>query len=253
MATKLENKSTIKIVNEQNEKLDVLIEGNTNARSTIIFVHGLGVNKNEGKNLFVDIATQLENKFRIVRFDLSGCGASEGKEEDSNLYKWSKDLYTIIKYVRSKYDGNVYIIAHSFGTFVTARLSPPNIQKTVFVAMANKDTSGASIKARIKSRNGIVNEQGISIYPRTTGEVQKIGPSFWRELTKFNPILAVNTFASKTKLTIIEPNQDEIVKKENREGYEKMVDKYIKLDGSHEFAKPEDRKVLIQQINALFE
>jgi pimeloyl-ACP methyl ester carboxylesterase len=246
------NASSLKVQNEHGEKLDVVVEGNPNAKTTVIFVHSLGTNKDDDKNLFKDIAASFSDKFRIVRFDMSACGMSEGKEEDSNLYKWSRDLNSIIEYVKSKYDGEICIIAHSFGTFVTAKLSPSNVQKVVFVAMANKDTSGSSIKERIRSRGGVVNEQGISTYPRTTGEVQKLGPAFWTELAKFKPITEVGTFASKTKLTIIEPKQDEVVKKENREGYEGLSDlSYIKLDGGHEFPNPEDRKVLIKQLTEI--
>ncbi len=188
----------------------------------------------------------------MVLFDLSGCGKSEGKEEDSNLLKQSKDLKAIINYVHANYGGDTYIIAHSFGTFVTARLSPDNIQKIIFVAMANKDTSGNSIKDRIRSRGGTVDEKGTSLYPRTSGGIQKIGSSFWLELARFDPIAEVRKLASKTSLTIIEPNQDEIVKRENREGYDEIQNlHYIRLDGSHDFADPEQRKTLIQHVSSI--
>ena len=174
MATKLESKPKPEVRNEQGEKLDVLVEGKADAKATIIFVHGLGTNKNEGNNLFGEIASKLGDRYRIVRFDLSGCGASEGKEEDFNLRKWSRDLDSVLKYVKAHYKGEVFIIAHSFGTFVTTRLAPEGVKGAIFVAMANKDTSGSSIKARIRSRGGVVNEEGISTYPRSTGEVQKL-------------------------------------------------------------------------------
>ncbi len=51
----------IVIRNHKEELLDVLTSGNENAKTAIIFVHGFGSNKDENFNLFIDIATSLEN------------------------------------------------------------------------------------------------------------------------------------------------------------------------------------------------
>ena len=240
----------LKIKNENGEDLDAIIDGSANA--TVIFVHGLGTDKYDGANIFGDIAEMLSKRFRTVLFDLSGCGVSGGKEENSNLLKWSRDLNSVIDFVKTTYGGDIIIIAHSFGTFVTSKLSPNGIRIAVFLSMANIDTSGRFIKDRIRSRGGVVDENGISTYPRTAGGVQKFGPEFWKELERFEPVESIGTFAKKTKLTIIDPNQDEIVKDENRKGYSDIPNlKYVRMDGDHNFSKPVDRKALLDKVAGL--
>ena len=39
---------------------------------------------------------------------------------------------------------------------------------------------------KIKNKGGTIDENGISMYPRTSGEVQKIGSDFWRVMREIN-------------------------------------------------------------------
>jgi len=124
------------------ENLDVLIEGNKESNKILIFVHGFGTDKNEGFSSFLDLSKYFENDFLMIRFDLSGYGQSEGKDHEFQFQKAAGDVDSIIRYARRNYkDKDIYIVAHSLGTFIVSLLSPHNIKKIVFISIANSKTS----------------------------------------------------------------------------------------------------------------
>ena len=250
------NATSTKVLNEHGEKLDVVIEGNKNSKTTIIFVHGLGADKEENFNLFVDLSRPLLEKYQVLRFDLSGCGKSEGREEDSSCRKHSRDLNSIIDYTKQELRTSAYIVAHSMGAFVVSMLSPENIGRTAFITVPGSDTlkSIEALQNRIRSRpGGIVDENKTSIYPRSNGDVQKIGPDFWRSLKEFNPLAAMETELAKTDLIVFGALQDDVVDPKSVIEYKHIEGlRYVDLQGNHNFTKAKDRDVLISKINEFF-
>lgn len=246
----------IKIKNSNNELLDVFVEGNNKSKVTIIFVHGFAVDKHETAQYFDDLSSSLGLDYRIVRFDFSGCGKSEGRLEDKNYNEWSKDLSVIIKYVKKEYDKDIYILSQSMGCFITSIISPKGIKKTVFTGIPNNNTQFIinRISERFSSRSGAkINHGGISIFPRSSGKIQKIGQTFWQVLKEFNPLDKVKEFSKKTKLLIIHPKQDDIVGTEYLNDYSTVPGITIKwLDGDHSFTKLKDRKKLIEEVRSFF-
>ncbi|MEI7604061.1 MAG: alpha/beta hydrolase [bacterium] len=241
----------MKILNKYYEALDVLIEGNNESSETIIFAHGFGTNKNEGGKLFLDISNILKEKFRIIRFDFSGYGESEGNQEGVNLHKQAEDLESILNYTKSNYSGKVSIIAHSMGTYVTCLLSPDGINKTIFTGMPNTDMTERvkDLQKRIINKGGFINEQGISSYPRSNGSIQKLGASFWSAMREFQPAEALKNYSKKTSITIFKPMQDEIIGNESFEEYKNIPNvNFVELTGDHNFTNQVDREVLIKKI-----
>lgn len=240
----------IKIPNKQNELLDVWIEGNEKSKTSIIFVHGFAANKHY--DYFDTAAKEFSGNYRIVRFDFSGCGKSEGKLEDKNFNNWSEDLNAILDYVKNKYQGKIVLIAHSMGIFITSLLSPKNIFKTVFTGAPNSDTQYVIdfiSKTVLSRKQGIINYKGISIFPRSFGEIQKIGPSFWSVLKSFKPVEKITEFSTKTDVFMIHMKQDQIIGGKFLEEYSIIPNTKIKwLNGDHSFTKKEDRKKLIKEI-----
>jgi pimeloyl-ACP methyl ester carboxylesterase len=168
-----------KVKNKYNESLDVLVEG-IETDKVLLFAHGLGTNKDEGLGLFKDMSQALSKDFRIIRFDFSAYGESEGKEEDSNLIKTAEDLGVMVDFMKSNYSGEYYLIAHSMGTYTTGKLNPNGFKKIILTSVPNDipECSIERLSERIKSREeGILNYNSISTYPRTSGKVQKVGPT----------------------------------------------------------------------------
>jgi hypothetical protein len=248
--------TTPEIFNSHTEKIDVLVEGNNASPITVVMVHGLGVDKHETAGMFDDIAASLIDTYRVVRFDFSGFGKSEGRTEDFNYIKHADDLKAVLEYVKKTYKGTVFILAQSMGTFVTSLLCPMGITKTVFTGIPNSNTE--YIIERVVKRFGVklgavVNQNGISIIPRSSGAVQKWGPSFWKVLREFKPVDAVSNFSKNTNLYIIHPLQDEVVGPEYQKDYDAIANIKIEwINGDHSFKKPEDRTVLIEKIRQFF-
>ena len=239
----------MKIKNENGENIDLVVEGNSTSNITIIFVHGLGTNKDENLNLFIDLAKPFLPRYRVIRFDLSGCGKSEGKQEEASIAKHTKDLKAVLDFAESKYNGTKYILAFSMGCFVVLSLSPEDIEKTVFISPPNPDPQRIieSTKARISSRpDGKVVEDGISIYPRSAGSIQKLGPAFWGALKTFKPVEMLTEYSKKTDLILFRPMQDEVVSGQNISAYRAIKTlEYVELSGTHGFADLKDREKLI--------
>lgn len=244
------------IINVYGERLDTLVEGPDTASRTIIFVHGFGTDKHETHRFFDDLSLGLQRNFRVVRFDLSGCGKSDGRLEEKDFETWGQDLKTVITHTRNKYQGTIHIFAQSMGGFVVAMACPEGVAKTVFTGLPNSNTNFVIEKLvhRFQSRlNATIDFGGISIIPRSSGRNQMIGPTFWRVLRLFNPAYAVKKFSEKTKLLIIHPKDDEIVGHEYLSQYAKIPGVVVKwLNGNHGFQNIEDRNVLIKTIESFY-
>lgn len=249
--------TTIKLRNARNNKLDVLISGNENASTAIVFAHGFGSNKNENFNLFVDIAASLEKDFRIIRFDFSGYGESEGEQKDVNLDTMKDDLATVVEYTKGIHK-KVFIVAHSMGTFATILLKPLGIERIVFTSPPNSNTKLLieNIQARIEKNGGRVNEKGTTYYNRSNGDKQVIGSSFWETMRGFNPVGHTKFLSHYSSLAIFEPQNDEVVAKgsdlSHYISYGKLGIKCKDVPGDHNFTHPEDRSNLIAEINHFF-
>lgn len=246
-----------RIRNKSDEQIDVLVEGNPNAETTVVFVHGFGTDRNEGYNIFVDMSEALQGKFRIVRFDFPGYGKSGGRQEDVDYNKQARDLETILNWVRKIYGDKISIVAHSMGTFVVSLLSPENIGKTIFSAIPNANTDYliSFLQNRINSKpGGVVDKDGISLYPRSSGEMQKVGLSFWKVLRAFDLAKAVADYAKRSNLLIIHPLQDEIVGNKHLDAYKVIPEtEYMELDGDHNYSKRKDREGVIEIIQKFLE
>jgi len=245
------------IFNEQNERLDTLVEGNEKSTITIVMVHGLGTDKHETADLFDDVSHALIDVYRIVRFDFSGFGKSGGKTEDFDYHKHASDLNSLLDYVRRTYGGTIYIVAQSMGTFVTSLLNPSDSLKTVFMGIPNSNTQYIieRLTKRFSSKPGAyINIEGISTVPRSSGAIQKFGSQFWKTLKEFQPVHTVNEFSKHTELLIIHPKQDDVVGIEFQKEYDDIPGIEIEwIDGDHSFKKPEERKVLIKVIKEFFD
>jgi len=244
----------LNIKNIFGEKLDLLLEGDDESPHLIVFVHGWGTDKDEGFASFLEFADYLKNDFFIIRFDLSGYGASEGEDFEFQFQKAAGDADSVIRYAREHYpEKDISIIAHSLGTFVVSLLSPSNVHKTVFTSIPNSNPKFISeqLVGRIIAKGGKVDKEGISIYPRTAGGVQKIGKNFWRTLESFKPAKFIEELGAKTDLIIFKPMQDEVLENKYFEEYKELKNaRYIEVDGDHNFKKREDRANLFNQVKA---
>ena len=84
-----------------------------NYKATIIITHGLA----EHSGRYDDFTSYLnELGFNVIRYDLRGHGKSEGKRGALKSYKDPiSDLKALVRYVKDKFSGKVFILGHSLG------------------------------------------------------------------------------------------------------------------------------------------
>lgn len=246
-------KITPLIKNDLNEALDTWVEWEESepTKASVVMVHGFGTDKHETAGYFDDVASALVlNHFRVVRFDFSGYGASEGLQRDACYSKHIEDLNAVISYTSKTFSDPIYIFAQSMGCFVTALTSPTNIVKTVMTGIPNADPKIIidRVISRFGSRPGaILNMEGISYLPRSTGKTQEIGPQFWVDISRIKPIETVRNYARQTELLVVSWNNDEIIGKETMDLYDTVKElKHLWLNGNHSVNNPIDRQHFIK-------
>jgi pimeloyl-ACP methyl ester carboxylesterase len=243
------------VENQWGEKLEVALGGDIQSEQIVIFVHGFGVDMHETGGLFDYEAKQLGDRFLTVQFSLSGCGKSEGKSEEMNYKKHAGDLGAVIDWVRHNYPGKrINILTHSMGGFVTLVLSSEGIEKIVMVGLPNYDigTIRKRILNRFATRQGaVLNIDGVSILPRSSGLMQKIGPSFWGELEKIEPLPLLEDYAAKTKIKLIHMREDEILGRDFIDAYHQVPGVESGwIDGDHSVTQADYRKQLMAKIES---
>ena len=240
----------MKLTNPSGEKLDVLIEGNQKSTKTIVFVFGFGNTIKKDASMFSSLTRFFQDKYRIIRFDYSGYGKSQGKKQDFNLKKQASDLHVILEYVKERYQGDTILISHSFGALVTLFLNPKSVSKTIFIAPSptTKETID-TIKQNFKDKKGKYLPNGTSIYYHTSGSMSKLTPKFWKTLKDFKDTEALKKYALLTKLLVIKPLQEEIaIDKDHQRYLTNPKINFIRIKGNHNFTKTEDRQVLMGKI-----
>ena len=111
------------VKNNNNENIFVEIYEPKFVKETIVFCHGItGCRKGRTKddNYFQVLANRLcENNYRVVLFDFSGHGDSEGEDYNVTLSKSTSELDCILKKVIKKNDV-VNFLVFSYGAAVLA-------------------------------------------------------------------------------------------------------------------------------------
>jgi hypothetical protein len=236
------------IKNKSGEKLDTWVETpKGEIKANVIMVHGFGTNKGETAGYFDDISKALvSDNFRVIRFDFSGYGKSEGIQEDVCYSKQVDDLRSVWQFVTANYHEPIHILAQSMGCWVTSITSLDGVGKTLMTGIPNADPQLIidRITERFGSRVGAkLDFAGISELPRSTGEIQKIGPKFWQEIKNLDPVVSIDNYSKKTDLLIIHWLEDEIIGREALELYDAIPTVKSKwLHGNHSVSNPDDRK-----------
>jgi len=244
-------KETIGIRNSKNEMLEVVVSypNEKDPEGVIIFVHGFGSNLHENFHLFDDMVKVLHKDYRCIQFSFSGYGGSEGNQEDVTLEKMKDDLKAIIRYATIG-DRPYSVIAHSLGALVASKTIDPYKCKRILLtspSQINPMETLSGIQKRIIASGGDLNESGISTYPRTSGEVQKIGPLFWEKFRTWNFARRLRLIKRQLRdsLKVIIPKDDEVVKQDGLSFFKYEKINHVVLDGDHNFSKSKDRALLI--------
>lgn len=112
----------------------VLVEGNTESNTFLLFVHG-----GPGTSSFFYntdyISNNIEDKYACVYWDERNAGASQGNAngDNLNLKQMTDDLKKVILVLKSRYgkDVSVFILGHSFGGLLTSSFMTADNNQTM--------------------------------------------------------------------------------------------------------------------------
>lgn len=117
------------IMNEENERIYVEVHSPQSAKSTIVFCHGItGCRKGRTQedSYFQDLADRLMKlNYRVILFDFSGHGDSEGNDYDVCLSKSTKELERVFRQEVPD-EKNVNFLAFSYGASVLCNFLSEN-------------------------------------------------------------------------------------------------------------------------------
>ena len=102
----------------------------------VCLVHGFYGNKDEWGMFTIMAAELAERGIAAYRFDLSGCGESEGNYTDTNLTKLAEDVEAILEFVQSQSivdRARIGLIGFSLGTTAILALRPSSIRCLVMI------------------------------------------------------------------------------------------------------------------------
>lgn len=89
---------------------------NNNLKGLIVLCHGLGGNKDEWENIFVDLAGELcRAGFKVLRFDFRGHGESGLESEQMTIEGELMDLKAVVSQIAGE-NSKVGLLGYSFGT-----------------------------------------------------------------------------------------------------------------------------------------
>lgn len=114
----------------------------------------------------------------------------------------------------------------------------------------NTDVVITRVKERFGSRPGAVLDiHGVSLLPRSTGKIQKIGSQFWIDIKNLQPVKIISDYSKKTKLMIVHWERDEIIGKDYLDEYDQIPTlTSVWLPGDHSVTNKDDRQNFIKKM-----
>ncbi len=138
------NEEAFFIENEKQKIFCIFHEGDKH-KPLAIFVHGFsGHHMGMHNCFFVHAARELVKKgYNVLRFDFRGSGNSEGSFLKQNMSSMISDLEAIIRYAKKnlKFNGNIVLIGHSRGFFVSLFVANEFKEVKALVSLAGRVSS----------------------------------------------------------------------------------------------------------------
>ncbi|OGL58883.1 hypothetical protein A3H10_02495 [Candidatus Uhrbacteria bacterium RIFCSPLOWO2_12_FULL_46_10] len=200
----------VSVVNSSGEKL-IGLETKPSVEQpqypAVIMVHGFYGNKDEC-GIFTTIVSALAEQGIVgYRFDLSGCGESEGSYAETTLTKLAEDVESILEFVESQPSVDrvrIGLIGFSLGTTAILALRPRNIRCLVMIG---------SVAHPYEILQVLFDEgfhpQGVSSRLTSSGKRVEVGPQFWQDFQRYNLIWQMRSLRVPT--LFIHGEKDEIV------------------------------------------
>jgi hypothetical protein len=239
------------IFNNKGEKLaGVLHTPEAETKSAVVFCHGFAADKNDYRNKLVRAARKIcTNGFSALRFDLQGCGASDGRFVDTTISTEAEDLRAAIDFIKGLGYERIGILGSSLGGFVSILANDSRIKCMALWSpvLSLKDTF---LRTEKISQQMIAEAmtKGFTIYKKSDGREVELGKEFVKEVNSleiFDIIKRINY-----PLLIVHGNKDETVDYRYSEKYIRYAAGQKKLliipGADHDFTTPDHEQQLTE-------
>lgn len=175
----------------------------------IIYSHGFGVEKDD-RGLFSYITSAMPD-IEHVTFDYNIIDRANNTLTVSSLREQSKKFTEVYNKVKSENpDAVIDLICHSQGCLVAAIANPEGIRNTIFLAPPdNVDID--RFKTIFDRPGAVINLEGQSKLTRKDGSTTIVPKDYWDSLKPLNVMKLYDMFSQRTKLTIIEADEDDVL------------------------------------------
>lgn len=138
-------------------KLNYIIKGSGD--TTLLFIHGWNLDHTYWQNQERD----FESSYRLVLFDLAGCGRSGKARKNWTIESFARDITTVMD---KEHLTNVILIAHSMGGEIALDVAAANPKKVIgIIGVDNLKNVGMTITEEDKKRMQPYIEEFTANYP----------------------------------------------------------------------------------------
>lgn len=155
----------------------------------VVLVHGFYGDKDE--EMFIRFAKGLTTHgFMVYRFDLSGCGESEGDYAKTTITKLAEDVLSILDFVRSESQVDkmrIGMVGFSLGTTTILALRPKDVRCLVFIGALARPYE----VLQLLFGEGF-HPSAISSRVTSGGERVHVEPQFWSDFQRYDMTKQMN-------------------------------------------------------------
>lgn len=250
------------IKNRKDQKICVVVEGETNKEGLAFVMHGLSGNKDQ-LHIRTFISAFLESGYTTVSFDTTNTyGESDGVPEDATTTNYLEDLEDVITWAnqQSWYQEPFCLAGHSLGAFAVALYTQKNPQKIKGLAPISTVVSG-ELSATSNEKESLEQwkKDGYKTTPSHTkpGLIKKIKWAEFEDRMKYNLLPKIENFTMP--VLMITGDQDKSTPPEHQKIlYDKLPGKkelHIIKNAPHTFTDPkhlaEIKNIFINWIKTL--
>ncbi|MDP8247699.1 MAG: alpha/beta fold hydrolase [Candidatus Tritonobacter lacicola] len=187
----------------------------------VLMCHGLGGTKVEAQRLFLRLSRRLEGEgIASLRFDLRGCGESDGYLEEMDLSDHLADLSAALEFLSAREDidtDRIGLLGYSLGGSLASIAAPKSpLIKALVIWCAPADLAAALI--RVIPEDSSVNIDDVDIF-EYRGKL--VSGDFLREFERYSPVGEIAGFEGS--ILLIHGTGDEVVLPENTEALSKSL------------------------------
>lgn len=169
----------------------------------VILVQGFGMDMHEYKNAHDEIAEELvKANFVTVQFDFSyQKHITDTEDEEIPLSKRTHEAEDVVMAViknKNIDQTKIGLLGMSFGVSTILKMDMSNIKSLCLVS--GLGFRPAKFIKRYTDKGAIINRNGVTKLPRTSGKITKIAPDFWSD---FDNLVHEKLVTNLTKPTMV--------------------------------------------------